>query len=91
MITQRLPGGGARISTLRLRLPLPPQIHGAEICAWQQSETCLVPLLFAENCAVKGCAGQGRPAPRVAIVAERSWGSATSPADLLERIGCGYS
>lgn len=72
-------------------LPIPAQIYGAEMCAWQISEACLAPLLFARDCSTKGCAGQGRPAPRVAIVAERSWGSSQSPEDLLERIGCGYS
>lgn len=71
---------------------MPAQIVGAEMCAWQISEVTLVSLLFAENCSTKGTAGMGpRPAPRVAILPERSWGSDRSRDDLLERTGCGYA
>ena len=72
------------------RPPPPMQIVGASMSQWQMPESCIHPLLFASNCSSKGCVGAGRPAPRVAIMSERVWGSERSPSDLLDRVGCGY-
>jgi hypothetical protein len=84
-ITSAHPAGGGAPP------PIPQLIVGAEMCAWQTPEDCLVPVLFAKDCHAKGCAGEGRPAPRVAIMAERSWGSSQGAEHLLHRTGCGYS
>jgi hypothetical protein len=36
------------------------------------------------------CATAGRPGPRVAIVAERSWNPEAKQSDVLDRVNCGY-
>lgn len=74
--------------------PMPAQVVGAEMCLWAVRQDIAEGLLFAPNCTTRHLAGgraaYGRPEPRVAVMAERAWGSSNSPDNLLERAGCSY-
>lgn len=66
----------------------PQKIIGAQVCSWDIEEKAQEGLLFGTG---PGFPDYGRPAPRVPIVAERTWtGSATSAQDLMERVGSSY-
>lgn len=66
----------------------PQKIIGAQVCSWDIEEKAQEGLLFGTG---SGFPDYGRPAPRVPIVAERTWtGSATSAQDLMERVGSSY-
>ena len=72
--------------------PVPKQIVGAGMSLWSMTEDCARPVLFG-GCKGGGagnCATAGRPGPRVAIVAERSWNPEAKQSDVLDRVNCGY-
>jgi hexosaminidase len=66
----------------------PGQIIGAQMCSWANEEKVEAGLIFGTG---PGFDNYGRPGPRAQIMAERLWtGSATTPKDLLERVGEAY-